>query len=175
MSEAFTIRRAGVSDAPELGRIHSLAWRHAYKGIASDAFLEAFTPEKRAAFFARIIPKSAAEQYLLYDGEDPIGLLALGPATEDVPEGANWGEVIALYLLPEGIGRGLGSQAMRFALDRLGTLGFGDTVLTVLSDNARAIRFYTSFGFAPDGDEETIELGRTLLERRYRLPRETAP
>lgn len=163
------IRPAGVNDAAELGRIHALAWRAAYRGIATDAFLDGFTPEKRGAFFARILPGTVNEHYLLYMAGVAVGMLAIGPVQEETEATHGCGEVHALYLLPEGIGRGIGAGALQFAVERLRALGFGDIVLTVLSENARARAFYERFGFAPDSAEEPFDMGRPVMELRYRL------
>lgn len=167
-----TIRRAGLEDAATLGKLHSLGWRAAYQGIMPDAFLAGFTPEKRAAFFTRILPATANEHYLLFRDDIPIGMLAIGPSDDPCPNEPPWGEVHALYLLPEAWGQGIGRKAMDFALRRLHALGYGDTTLTVLSDNHRALRFYRRYGFLADGAEEPFEVGGiSLMERRYRLPK----
>lgn len=168
--QPLRIVRAGLGDAQALGRMHSLAWRGAYTGLVPGGYLEGFTPRKRAAYFERMLDEGRNEQYLLYWRGEACGMLALGPAAE--PGLAGCGEVHALYLLPAFYRRGIGRAAMDFALARLGALGLGDTVLTVLSGNERARAFYGSLGFVPDGEEEEIELGEVLMERRYRLARE---
>lgn len=162
--DGLEIVRAGVGDAALLGRMHALGWRATYRGIATDAFLAGFTPEKRAAFFARILPETHNEHYLLYWQGEPAGMMAVGPSDE----AAGSGELHALYLLPDCQGRGIGRAAMDFAAERLKAMGFGDMVLTVISENHRAIRFYTCYGFVPDGPEEAFDMGREVMERRYR-------
>lgn len=169
--EGIIFTRATPADAARLGRVHSACWRAAYAGIATDAFLEAFTPEARAAFFARILPVTPNEHYLIeVDGAD-AGMIAIGAAGDDDIAGQDCGELIALYLLPAYWSRGIGAAAMDFSLARLRALGYGDTVLTVLCDNTRARRFYARYGFEPDSGPEPIELGVTLLEMQYRLKR----
>lgn len=166
--EALVIRRAGVEAAEMLGRIHALAWQAAYRGIAAEEFLQDFTPQRRTAFFQRILPDTKNEHYLLEWQGKPVGMLALGPQEEGEVDGRRCGEVIALYLLPEHVGQGIGKRTLHFALDRLRALGFADAVLTVLSENTRALRLYRSFGFVPDGEEEPFWMGRPVMERRYR-------
>lgn len=163
--------RACVRDAARLGALHSAGWRAAYAGIATQVFLDAFSPGARAAFFQRILPVTANEHYLIrVDGED-VGMMALGRSDDVDAGGRPCGELFALYLLPAWWGRGIGAQAMRFALNRLGALGYGDTLLEVVSENERAIRFYRRFGFVPDSAEEPFDMGRPVMERRYRLKR----
>lgn len=163
--------RAGVDDAARLGALHSAGWRAAYAGIATEDFLRSFSPEARTAYFQRILLVTANEHYLIcVDGED-AGMMALGASADVDAHGRPCGELIALYLLPAHWGCGIGSKAMHFALSRLGELGCGDTLLEVLSENERAIRFYSKFGFVPDSPEEPFDMGRPVMERKYRLPR----
>ncbi len=159
-------RRATPADAETLGALHSALWRAAYTGIVPDAYLQAFTPEKRTAFFARTLPVTPNENYILSLGGEPAGMLAIGPTNDERPE-TGFGEIHALYLFPEHWGHGHGRRAMNFALERLRSHGFTAVSLWVLEENARARRFYEAYGFLPDGAREPITLGRELMELRY--------
>lgn len=171
-SSPLKIMRATLADADTLGMLHAEGWRAAYRGLMPDEFLAAFTPEKRAAFFRRILATTPNEHYLLVMDETPAGMLALSPAQDASLAGQNCGEIQAVYLLPAYYGCGVGHVALEFAISRLGEQGFGDTVLTVLSDNHRAVAFYKRHGFVPDSPEEPFEVGGvSLMERRYRLRR----
>lgn len=162
------IRRASPEDARILGALHSACWRAAYQGIVPDEYLAEFTPEKRTAFFARILPEKRNENYLLSIGKTIVGMMAIGPALDkDLP--AFMGEIQALYLLPAFWGKGYGRQAMAFAMERLRCLGYDEAALWVLTDNANARCFYDRYGFAPDGKEKPIMLGKELMEARYRM------
>lgn len=162
-------RPAGPEDAAILGRIHAAGWQSAYRGIASDDFLDRFTPEAREAYFARILPATCNEHYLICDDGEPVGMLALGPADDDGGSDANSGELIALYLLAKAQGKGLGIAAITFAADRLRALGYANITTTVVLKNERARRFYLRHGFVADGPVEPFRMGHTVWERRYRL------
>lgn len=165
MEIAFS--RAAAADAALIGRLHAECWQAAYRGIVPDAYLAAFTPEKRAAFFARILPTTKNKNYILRVDGEPVGMLAFGPVDEEELPGG-FAEIQALYLLPAYWGKGIGSQAMRFALARLTEEGYRGVVLWVLCDNMRARRFYQRHGFAYDGAREPITLGKELMEMRCR-------
>jgi RimJ/RimL family protein N-acetyltransferase len=67
------------------------------------------------------------------------------------------------------LGTGAGRALLGEAQAELARLGFGETVLWVLTGNARARRFYEIAGWVADGSERTGEVfGITVPEVRYR-------
>jgi GNAT superfamily N-acetyltransferase len=83
------------------------------------------------------------------------------------PQGA--GELFAINLDPDHWGTGAGRALLGGAHAELGRLGFGETVLWVLTGNVRARRFYEIAGWVADGSERSSEvLGVTVPEVRYR-------
>lgn len=166
LTDALHVTRAGLEDAALLGRLHSLGWRGAYQGIVSDDYLANFSPEKRTAYFERILPQGANEHYIAWLSDEAIGMLAHGKANDE-DLGSDCGEVFALYLLPAQYRKGYGRALMNFAASRLQSLGFARVALWVLEDNRRARRFYEAYGFKADGKREPITLGNTLWEMRY--------
>ena len=79
----FTIRKAAVSDAKNLGMIHALSWKKAYEGIVPKEILDKITPEKRAQFFEKALTLQWEEDYLLTVDDLPAGLLCLGKARDE--------------------------------------------------------------------------------------------
>lgn len=76
--------------------------------------------------------------------ERVAGFACYGPARP--PHFDFSGELYATYFLPEMIGRGYGAATMLEAIGGLKRLGHGDMMLRVIESNARARRFYESFG-----------------------------
>ena len=94
-----------------------------------------------------------------------VGFAAVGPSPD--PQGA--GELFAINLDPDHWGTGTGRALLGGAQAELARLGFGETVLWVLTGNARARRFYEIAGWVVDGTERTAEVfGVTVPEVRYR-------
>ncbi|HEX4907667.1 MAG TPA: GNAT family N-acetyltransferase, partial [Actinomycetes bacterium] len=94
-----------------------------------------------------------------------IGFAVVGPSRD--PEGA--GELYAINLDPAHWGTGAGRALLQAAQAELARLGVDETVLWVLTGNARARRFYEIAGWAADGAERTREVfGVTVREVRYR-------
>jgi ribosomal protein S18 acetylase RimI-like enzyme len=66
-------------------------------------------------------------------------------------------------------GKGFGSMAMGFAVDRLKQRGYEEAIVWVLEENRTARRFYRNHGFALDGTKKEIELGKPLTAVRYNM------
>jgi RimJ/RimL family protein N-acetyltransferase len=162
-----TVRTARIPDASAMGRVHARAWQAAYRGQMPDDYLDGLRAEDRAAHWERTLRRDDLQGTILVverDGE-VIGFAAVGPSPD--PEGA--GELFAINLDPDHWGTGAGRALLGEAQAELGRLGFGETVLWVLTGNARARRFYEIAGWVADGSERSSEVfGVTVPEVRYR-------
>lgn len=79
------------------------------------------------------------------------------------------GEILAMYVRPDRLGRGVGRALMAYGLGELRRQGLVPVLLWVSAANERARRFYAAAGFAPDGATQDYEIaGATLPEVRYR-------
>lgn len=124
--------------------VHWATWQSAYRGLVSDAYLDAFTLEKSVAMARRWTDGIIVAK----DGERVVGFVGYGDRGDEAP---GFGEIFALYVLPEYHGTGVGALLMRAGLEKLD--GYPRICLWVLKENERAIRFYRRFGFVPDGEE----------------------
>jgi ribosomal protein S18 acetylase RimI-like enzyme len=162
-----TVRRATLADAPAMGRVVVRAWQAAYRGHMPDDYLDGLRAEDRAAYWEGVLGREDLRGTILVverDGE-VIGFAAVGPSPD--PEGA--GELYAINLDPGHWGTGAGRALLGEAQAELARLGFGETVLWVLTGNARARRFYEIAGWVADGSERTGEVfGIKVPEVRYR-------
>lgn len=57
------------------------------------------------------------------------------------------GEIISIYLLPQYIGKGYGTNLLHAAIAELKKLGYNEIFLWVLEENHPAIKFYEKNGF----------------------------
>ena len=90
-------------------------------------------------------------------------------ASRDPDADGSIGEVTTVYVLPEHFGQGYGRALMDAATEALREAGFSQATLWVLTDNARARRFYEIAGWNLDGasQDDTIG-GQPVTEVRYR-------
>ncbi len=159
------IRRAMQADAPIMADIHARSWRAAYEGIVSPEGIEqavARQPQRWERLLAQ-----QQESYLALVSGVPAGLIRFGACRDaDLPEA---GEIYAIYMAPEFMGKGCGAALMRFALETLRNRGFDTIAVWVLRDNKNAGNFYRHFGFLPDGAVQTLDLCGPVEAIRCRL------
>lgn len=159
--------RATKEHAKDMGSIHSISWKKAYKDIIPDEIIDGFTPEKRVAIFSDVLTTRPEEYYLFKVDGIAAGIASLSKSHED--NGSNSiGEIYSIYFHPDFWGTPATQKGLEFCIERLKSLGYKHITIWVLKNNKRARRFYEKNGFViDDGFEEKIQLGNTLTEIRY--------
>jgi len=147
-----SVRRARLEDAVAVGRIHTRAWKSAYRGILPDTYLDGLDEgdriRKRREWLEQ--PPEGVETWVIETGSRIDGFAVSGPA-RNRREGKRVAEVYAIYLSPERIGHGLGRLLFEYVLAALAADGFTSAVLWVLEANTATHRFYERATFARDG------------------------
>ncbi|MCV2368665.1 GNAT family N-acetyltransferase [Roseateles oligotrophus] len=141
----FAIRAIEPSDAHAVASLHAASWRSAYRGIISDAFLDADLSANRFAFWQQRLGAHASNSFglLASEGDVPVGFAFAFPNAEPT-----WGTLLDnLHVLPElkgrGIGRGLLAAMAKRCCQVAGDEGL---FLWVYESNSAARRFYESLG-----------------------------
>jgi len=160
------IRPATATDAAAMARVQVDSWRAAYDGLMPAAVIESFTPEGRTHQWERFFARPGDHVALVADHDGVVGFASIGPARGE-PEGL--GEIYAIYVTPDHWGHGHGRDMIVEAEARLRSSGNTAAVLWVLTENARARRFYEAAGWETDGHTriEVMPDG-DLHEVRYR-------
>ena len=149
---AFHIERMTPATQRGKGLAHYQAWQQTYRGLMPDAYLDAQSPEesiRRAA----LLPDTTL---VALEGARVVGFVCYGPEAREFAGRPGASEIMALYLLREAQGRGLGRALMEAAL-RL--LPHPEVVLFALEGNDRAIGFYRHMGVCLTGRELRQETG----------------
>lgn len=157
----MTARQAVQGDREALGRIYCYSWKAAYRGVVPDSFLDGINEESAA-------PKRVSEDkdLVICDGNKVVGVCHVTPSRDK--ELAHWGEIVAIYLLPECFGKGFGRILLKSGVDKLHSWGYSKIYLWVLAGNERARKFYEKNGFVNSGEEKKIEIGgKALTEVKY--------
>ena len=134
--------------------VHFQSWQEAYSGIVKQAYLDERTIEKCEEMAVNTMDNTIIAK----DGERVVGFAQYGKYNYGDLENA--GEIIALYVLADYYGKGIGYRLMQEAMQYLSDYPY--IVLFVIKDNQRAIDFYTRYGFRFDGQEGITQIGATV-------------
>lgn len=157
----FEIRDMTPEDADGKGYVHWKSWQETYRGLIPEAHLARQTLE-RCRDAAHRWPENTLVAEL---GGKIVGFACHGLCRDEDLSGC--GEVIAIYILKEVQGLGIGRALMEAALERLSA--YHTISVWVLKENRQAIGFYEHFGFQFDGAAQETALG-TVLRMIYRRP-----
>ena len=165
------IRRAEVHDALQIAQVHVGTWQFAYRGQMPDAFLNSLSVENRAKFWQETlsIPNSVPVVWVAEENDKVVGFCSMGMSRDDdrKPE---TGEIYAIYVDSNSMGKGVGSKLMDKGVETLRQNGFEEATLWVLDTNEKTRRFYESKGWKEDGAIKTeLQDGFELKEVRYRI------
>jgi len=171
MQSAVTIRAATSNDAPALAALHVRSWQWSYRGQVPEAYLEQLgvtlgeRTQARRSQLEHLPPEN--RWWVAEQSADLAGFVVTGPS-EDDDAAPLTAQVMALYLDPEAVGKGIGRALLAHAMADFRRRGFRRATLWVLETNERARRFYEAAGWAPDGARQTEERpGFLLHEVRY--------
>ena len=156
------ISKAAIEDARALAEVHVRSWRWAYRGLLPQGVLDDLDVEAREQMWRDAIADARRRVWAARENGDVVGLCAAGPARDD----DHTGEVYAIYLDENAVGRGDGKRMLDVALADL-RRRFNRVVLWVLESNERARAFYEKNGFIADGERIEIVDGIELKELRY--------
>ena len=164
----FYITAATLDDARAIAQIHVLSWQHAYLGILPDGLLASLSVAKRENLWREYIVSDSPEILIIKSADEACGFISFG-ATRDAEAPRDTAEIIALYVAPHVWATGMGCRLWLAALERLKTQAYTAVSLWVLTDNARAVRFYELAGFEvqPDSRKQITIGSATLDEIRY--------
>ena len=149
-------------DRLAVSHIYVESWRHAYKGIVPQSFLDGLS---EGNWVKNLDREGISHLVAVADGK-LIGTSSY--CRSRFEKYSDFGEIISIYFLPEYMGKGYGKKLLAAAVEKLSEMGFRDVFLWVLEENYNARAFYERCGFSPSGERMTSEIGgKTLAELQY--------
>lgn len=136
----------------EKGYVHWKSWHETYKDLMPDDYLKSITLEK----CIKMAHKFPQNTLLLKSDGNVVGFSCIGKNCDT----ENTNEIIAIYLLKEYQGKGLGYALMNKSLSMLPPNA--RIILWVLNDNEKAINFYKKVGFDFNGNKKLLSFGTEL-------------
>lgn len=141
------IRRARSGDAEALAELNARAWMWAYAGYVEAERILAAGAELRQRWHERLAEDDDPPAVWLWEDADGVaGFATVGPARDD-DAGPDVGELRAIYVEPERVGRGVGHALLLHAEAELARMGCRTATLWVFDANQRARAFYERHGW----------------------------
>ena len=156
MNDLILIRPTGRDDLYSVAVFLRDCWQTAYDSIVAKRDLDAWSVKNRHKGMLARYDEASSECLLMLEAGRLIGVTVFGKSlTEGYEED---GEIVALYLCQDSIGKGYGHRLFVKAEQSLAAKGYAHFVLDVLARNARGLRFYLAHGYEKVADR-SIRLG----------------
>ncbi|MFD1778531.1 GNAT family N-acetyltransferase [Fredinandcohnia salidurans] len=154
------IRKAVITDASGIAKVHVDSWRSTYSGIVPDDFLQQLSYESRELMWKKGIPNG---HIFIAENEqgEVVGFSCGGKERSGEYENFH-GELYAIYILQEYQGRGLGKKLVAPVVRQLLGENITTMLVLVLGDNKSCL-FYEALG-AIKLDSVEIEIGGKKLK-----------
>lgn len=147
-----------ISYADIVGKVHSTAWKDAYKNIFLPEYINKNTSESRKQECIEFLANNKNKYYLVLANDIPIGIIKMSIKS------INLCEIESIYFLNENRGNGYGTQAIDFVKKIYRNYKI---ILWALEKNPRAIRFYEKNGFIYNGRKRIINRGQDYCQVQF--------
>ena len=139
------LRDATDQDALLISHLIAASWRGAYQELIDPVYLSRLPDEYWLPSMRGWLESGRMSGLIAEIDEKPVGCIIFGRGRDN--DHAQWGEIVSLYVLPDAMGRGVGSELLKAALDSLRDDGYNSIYLWVILGNKSAWRFYQRHGF----------------------------
>lgn len=155
------LEKARVTDAEDYANILNKSWKDTYGDYISIEHIDdEFNIDKLIKGFKEYIECKEFELYMIKENDINVGIIEFGQYEDKYKENMDEiGEIRSFHIKKEYQGRGIGSKAIKFAINELNKNGYSTICLWVKKQNHRAIEFYKKYDFkiTKYGLEETID------------------
>ncbi|WFA08968.1 GNAT family N-acetyltransferase [Tissierella sp. Yu-01] len=135
--------------------IFSESWQYSHKEIVTEEFSLSFTPERQKNKLKQHTQRGH-NCFIGFDNQKAVGILILD-------YDAN--EIVSIYISPDSLHQGFGSQLITFALSELDYET--EIKLIVMNANKYARKFYEKNGFEFNGKTKILSIEKGLSEMTY--------
>ncbi|MBT2606531.1 GNAT family N-acetyltransferase [Bacillus sp. ISL-53] len=158
------IRKAVLTDAKGIAKVHVDSWKTTYANIIPDEYLNNLVYEGREQLWKGNIPNS--DVFVAENEEGKIVGFSSGGKERSGKYPDYTGELYAIYILKEYQGNGLGKLLVKQIIEELQQKKFFSMIVLVLEDNSSRL-FYETLGGKKIGTIEVNISGKKLNELVY--------
>ena len=162
------IRDAVAEDIEAIAKVYLASLLTAYAEIATEDYLSTRNLSDCISQWTYNIHDDSVTVVVAESNGVIEGVASFGMARDADVDRNRTAELQAIYVSPDRWASGVGRRICAQVMGRIYSGRFSSILLWVLSDNARAIRFYERAGFKSDGTSKTVKMGHELLATRYR-------
>jgi len=160
-----SVRLAELNDISEVSSLLAASWKHAYRGILDDGFLDAMPDDRWVEFLNKGLDKGTFICLVAEEGGRLMGAAVLrSGAIGKMPD---YGELTSLYVRPGETRKGVGSALLEKTLVHMRDIGLKYCLLDVLDGNENAVRFYFAHGFELMDYKGATKLGGSEYLYKY--------
>lgn len=157
MDNTIKIEHATRDDIFEIAGFLNACWKAEYEKIVAPDYLGDLSVEERYKKLLSRFDEGISSFLVMRDNEKMIGASVFGRSfTDGYPDD---GEISAIYLHHDYIGKGHGHALFAKIERELAAKGYSHFVLDVLSANTRAVLFYEKHGYEK-ADDRSVALGK---------------
>lgn len=147
-----------VSYADIIGKVHSVAWKDAYKDIFLPEYINKDTLKARKQECIEFLSNKKNKYYLILVENIPAGIIKTSIKS------INLCEIESIYFLNEHRRNGYGSKAIDFMKKVYSNYKI---ILWVLEKNTEAIKFYKKNGFRWNGEKRVVSRGDDYYQVQF--------
>jgi GNAT superfamily N-acetyltransferase len=173
-----TVRPARPDDAGTIAEIQLISLFEAFAGhVPVGAFDRRDLPVRREWWVGEIAARTPRSGVLVAEADGEVGgFVRIGPTRDGDGDPEATGEVMAIFVARDRLGRGVGRALLGAAETALREAGFAQATLWIAVGNERARRFYEAAGWRLDGAEKLEPVANFQAPCvRYRAELATAP
>lgn len=149
-------------DSYAISHVYEESWKHTYRGLLPQDFLD----ELPKGHWCELFDLPDWHTVVMTDGDEIIGSALFCPSRFE--EFKDYGEIVAIYLLPDYLHKGYGERLLDFVVQALRKLGYKKVFCYVLEGNERARRFYGKQGFRNSGHKLVTDFaGQSICDLMY--------
>lgn len=158
------IRRATISDAPGIAKVHVDSWRTTYKGIIPQSFLDGLSYEQRTKLWENNISDKPSMIFVTENEGEIIGFVTGGKRNTNEEAGAS--DLTSIYLLEEWQGKRVGKKLLNQIMNVFLEQGYQKIYVEVLAEN-KTRQFYQYYGAEYVKTVQLNIAGKILNEEIY--------